>query len=80
MASISLRISLRPSPALRNPSVLAVAGVATGDGIVKSIIGDEIGDGTSEGDGEMGSEPDVHSGEGGVYTGGAGGVYVGTSI
>ncbi|GKG35442.1 hypothetical protein Tco_0440596, partial [Tanacetum coccineum] len=32
----------------------------------------EMGDGMSECDEEMGSEPDVHSGEGGVCTGGAG--------
>ncbi|GKE88450.1 hypothetical protein Tco_1565925 [Tanacetum coccineum] len=33
-----------------------------------------MGDGTTKGDGEMGSKPDVYSGEGGVYTGGAGGL------
>ncbi|GJW37204.1 hypothetical protein Tco_0060124 [Tanacetum coccineum] len=46
---------------------------AQGDGTVKGIIGDEMGDGSSDGDGEIGSEPDVYSGEGGVCTGGAGG-------
>ncbi|GJW86193.1 hypothetical protein Tco_0161533 [Tanacetum coccineum] len=41
---------------------------------VKCIIGDEMGDGSSDGDREIGSEPDVHSGKGGVCTGGAGGL------
>ncbi|GKA45063.1 hypothetical protein Tco_0737859 [Tanacetum coccineum] len=36
-------------------------------------MGDVIGEGTTEGDGDMGSEPDVYSGEDGVCTGGAGG-------
>ncbi|GKE34257.1 hypothetical protein Tco_1453579 [Tanacetum coccineum] len=50
----------------QNPSVSTVAGVATGDGTISSIMGDEIGEGTIEGDGEIGSKPDVQSGEGGV--------------
>ncbi|GJX76929.1 reverse transcriptase domain-containing protein [Tanacetum coccineum] len=58
---------------VRNPSVSTAAGVATGDGTVKGIIGDEMGNGSSDGDEEMGSEPDVYSGERGVCTGGAGG-------
>ncbi|GJU78189.1 hypothetical protein Tco_1275259 [Tanacetum coccineum] len=41
---------------------------STGDGTVKGIIGDEMGDGSSDGDEEMGSEPDVYSSEGGVCT------------
>ncbi|GJX05415.1 hypothetical protein Tco_0191331 [Tanacetum coccineum] len=52
---------------------MVAVGVAIGDGTVNDIRGDEMGDGTSECDGEMGSEPDVHSGEGDVCTGGAGG-------
>ncbi|GJQ97186.1 hypothetical protein Tco_0008325 [Tanacetum coccineum] len=58
---------------VRNPSVSTAVGVAIGDGTVKGIIGDEMGDGSSDDDGEMGSELDVYSGEGGVCTGGAGG-------
>ncbi|GKG43147.1 hypothetical protein Tco_0479831, partial [Tanacetum coccineum] len=49
-----------------NPSVLAVTGEATGDGSINGIMDEEIGKGTTEGDGEMGSELDVHLGEGGV--------------
>ncbi|GJS65102.1 hypothetical protein Tco_0679666 [Tanacetum coccineum] len=52
---------------------MVAARVATSDGTINDIRGDETGDGTSECDGEMGSKPDVHSGEGNVYTGGAGG-------
>nr|GEX62543.1 retrovirus-related Pol polyprotein from transposon TNT 1-94 [Tanacetum cinerariifolium] len=36
-------------------------GEAICDGIVNDIMGDETGKGTIEGNGEMGSEPDVHS-------------------
>nr|GFA35322.1 hypothetical protein [Tanacetum cinerariifolium] len=39
---------------------------AIGDGTVSDIIGDEIGEGAIEGAGETGSEPDDHSGDGGV--------------
>ncbi|GJT22696.1 hypothetical protein Tco_0892633 [Tanacetum coccineum] len=52
--------------------MVAVRG-ATGDGTVNDIRGDEMGDGTSECDREMGSELGVQSGEGGVCTCGAGG-------
>ncbi|GKF32617.1 hypothetical protein Tco_0102415, partial [Tanacetum coccineum] len=65
---------------VRNPSVSAVAGEAIGDGVVNGTIGDETGEGITEGDGEIGSEPDVHSGEGGVYTSGAGGGYVSQTL
>nr|GEX84270.1 hypothetical protein [Tanacetum cinerariifolium] len=41
-------------------------GEAIGDGTVNGIIGDETDEGTTEGDGEIKSEPDVHSGECGV--------------
>ncbi|GKG39644.1 hypothetical protein Tco_0463789, partial [Tanacetum coccineum] len=47
--------------------------VATGDGMVNDIKGDETGDGTSECDREIESEPSVQSGEGGICTGGADG-------
>ncbi|GJS91563.1 hypothetical protein Tco_0774199 [Tanacetum coccineum] len=52
---------------------MVVVGVATGDGTVRGIVGDEMGEGTVEGAGEIGSEPDDHSGDNGVCTGGAGG-------
>ncbi|GKG20239.1 hypothetical protein Tco_0380040 [Tanacetum coccineum] len=45
--------------------------VATGDGTVNDIRGDETGDGTSECDGEMRSEPGIQSGEGCVCIGGS---------
>nr|GEW05285.1 nucleotide-binding, alpha-beta plait [Tanacetum cinerariifolium] len=41
--------------------------------MVSDIIGDEIGEGTIEGAGETGSEPDNHSKDSGVCMGGAGG-------
>ncbi|GKG27244.1 hypothetical protein Tco_0402947, partial [Tanacetum coccineum] len=66
-------ISIRVPNSVKNPSVSAVTDEATCDGTVSGIIGDEIGEGTIKGAGEMGSEPDDHSGDGGVCAGGAGG-------
>ncbi|GJZ70348.1 hypothetical protein Tco_0633898 [Tanacetum coccineum] len=51
---------------LSNKAVSAVAGEATGNGTVNGIMNDEIGEGTIEGAGEIGSEPDDYSGDGGV--------------
>ncbi|GJU93645.1 hypothetical protein Tco_1318401 [Tanacetum coccineum] len=48
-----------------------------GYGTVKGTIGAKMGNGMSECDGEMGSKPDVHSGEGGICTSGAGSGYLG---
>ncbi|GKE38995.1 hypothetical protein Tco_1462400, partial [Tanacetum coccineum] len=53
-----------------NPSLSAIAGEAVGDGTVSGIMDDEIGEGTIDGVGETGSEPDDHSGDGGVRMGG----------
>nr|GEX13061.1 hypothetical protein [Tanacetum cinerariifolium] len=40
--------------------------VPEGDGTVSDIIGDEMGEGTIEGAGEIGNKPDDHSGNSGV--------------
>nr|GEZ64280.1 hypothetical protein [Tanacetum cinerariifolium] len=40
--------------------------VGVDDGTVNDILGYEIGEGTAEGAGEIGNEPDDHSGDGGV--------------
>ncbi|GKG55717.1 hypothetical protein Tco_0574611, partial [Tanacetum coccineum] len=41
---------------------MVAVGVATGDGTVNDIRGDETGDGASECDGEIGSGPGSQSG------------------
>ncbi|GKE28868.1 hypothetical protein Tco_1444252, partial [Tanacetum coccineum] len=50
---------------------MVAVGVATSDGTVNNIRGDERGDETSECDGEIGSELGVQLGKGGVCTCGA---------
>ncbi|GKD05330.1 hypothetical protein Tco_1180304 [Tanacetum coccineum] len=67
-ANIGLQIALKVTTTLSCSCsrLLTVAGEATSDGMVSGIMGDKIGEGTVEGAGEIGSEPDDHSGDGGV--------------
>nr|GEX00598.1 hypothetical protein CTI12_AA277210 [Tanacetum cinerariifolium] len=61
VGSVAGGIALLAFNSVKNPSASAVAGEATDNRTVSDIMGDEIGEETIEGAGEMRSEPDDHS-------------------